>query len=597
MTPPTRSRPDPEVSSPPASEGAYAPQQGPDGGPEDAPAQGGFLFVASTGRKQKDRKQLKTLRAHVMHNYLERSHAEQQAADPKKATVVSFAGDRLRTDKQRATAAGGQKMRFRMRSGELELRYPPRHRKGKKKTDRTREVDSNDAGSELPKDKTESLVSTRRQGAAESGFVPGMPVTWIGSRNIDVFGVLPVRLTEGDDARLYLFRHYERYPWCPINGQSTWSEFAISDQLVFHATMYSWGVHFRHRRPIPDSQEEMKTLQHKLAAISLINDRLSNSQRAASDETIAAVAALTNIALVMDSYAEATKHMAGLHAIVEMRGGMSSLSSGVQQHLQRLISWNDLIYSEVFDERLRFPPIEVWDESWAAFQRRNLSGELPGLSRAELRAAGVPRHKVLDLLSDIRNLCTAEQNNPLRTTSEEGRMRRGDMFHRVERKLRLIVQADTAPGNNRWDATVWRAVSLAALLFTHHHLRGNPLKYRHFNVLSTQLYDTLLTMDEDLSELDFAPAMLIWILSTGALTSTLAAVHASFVFMLGKACRRHGLRDYDQYQRTISQFLWTGQADQSRHNQLWLELEPSLLEPSLQARGVPSYQQQYVFEI
>ncbi|EXJ66277.1 uncharacterized protein A1O5_10429 [Cladophialophora psammophila CBS 110553] len=592
MAPSARSRPDPEVSSPSASETANALQQGSEEGPEDALAQGGFLFVASTGQKQKDRKQLRTLRAHVMHNYLERSHAEQQTADPKKATVVSFAGNRLQTDRQRAAATGGQKMRFRMRSGELELRYPHRLRKGKKKTDRTIEVGDKDAGTELPKDKTESLVSTRREGAAESGFVPGMPVTWIGSRNIDVFGVLPVRLTEEDDARLYLFRHYERYPWCPINGQSTWSEFAISDQLVFHATMYSWGVHFRHRRPIPDSQEETKTLQHKLAAISLINDRLSHSQQAASDETIAAVAALTNIALVMDSYAEATKHMAGLHAIVEMRGGMSSLSSGVQQHLQRLISWNDLIYSEVFDEKLRFPPIEVWDESWAAFQRRNLSGALPGLSRAELRAAGVPRHKVLDLLNDIRNLCGAEQTNPLRTTGEEGRMRRGDMFHRVERKLRLIVQADTAPGNNRWDATVWRAVSLAALLFTHHHLRGNPLKYRHFSVLSTQLYDTLLTMDEDLTELDFAPAMLIWILSTGALTSTLAAVHASFVFMLGKACHRHGLLDYDQYQGTISQFLWTGQADQSRHSQLWLELEPSL-----QARGVSSYRQQYVFEI
>ncbi|OAP64405.1 hypothetical protein AYL99_00377 [Fonsecaea erecta] len=490
------SRSSPGAISPPASEPASAHQQV----SEDAPPQGGFLFIASTGqRTQKDPKQLKTLRAHVMRNYLERSHAEQQETEPKEFSVMSFASTRVRTQRQKTAVTGGQKMRFRMRSGELEQRYPHRDPKGKKKAKPARDGTENEA---------ESNVNVQQTGAAESGFVPGIPVTWLEARKIDVFGVLPVRLDEGDEASLYLFRNYDRYPWCPINGQSSWSQFAISDQLVFHATMYSWGVHFRHRRAVPDSQEEMKTLQHKLAAISLINDRLSDSRQAASDETIAAVAALTNIALVMDSYPEASKHMAGMHAIVELRGGMSSLRSSIQQHLQRLISWNDLIYSEVFDEKLRFPPIEVWDESWAGFQQRTFSGPLPGLSRAELRAAGVPHHKVLDLLNDIRDLCEAEQLNPLSTLVEDGRMRRGDMFHRVERKLRLIVQGDTGPGNNRWAATVWRSVSLAALLFTHHHLRGNPLKYRHFNVLATQLYDTLLTMDEDLRELDFAPAML-----------------------------------------------------------------------------------------
>jgi hypothetical protein len=466
-------------------------------------------------------------------------------------------------------------MRFRMRSGELEQRFPYRYRKGKRSERRrgAKEEDSTAESAEVAK----SPMVDENQVAADSGFVPGMPVTWLGSRRIDVFRVLPVQLDEADEASLQLFQQYDRYPWCPINGQNSWSSFAVSDQLVFHATMFSWGMHFRHRRPIPDPQEEMKTLQHKVAAISLINDRLSNSDQAANDETVAAVAALTNIALVIDSYPEASKHMAGLWAIVEMRGGLSSLASGVQQHLQRLISWNDLIYSEVFDEKLRFPPIEVWDESWGTLRRRNLPGSLPGLSRAELRAAGVPHHEVLHLLNDMRDLCDAEQTSPLRMTSDEGRMRRGDMFHRLERKLRVIIQGSTSAGNSRWDATVWRAVSIAALIFTHHHLRGNPLKYRHFNVLSMQLYDALLTMDEDLIELDFAPALLIWVLSTGAVVTTaMGAVHASFVFMLGKVCIRYGLADYDRFRWMLGQFLWTGEADEARYSRLWQELEPSL---------------------
>jgi hypothetical protein len=503
-----------------------------------------------------------------MHNYLERK----QEVEANQAGRVSLKSGPSQGEESKRGVSGGQKMRFRMRSGELQLRLPYRYRKGKKAKRRNETEDEGGSTGKQPS------ATIEHQGATDSGFVPGMPATWLGSRKIDVFGVLPVQMEEGDETSLLLFHQYDRYPWCPINGQSSWPSFAISDQLVFHATLFSWGMHFRHRRPVPDPREDMKTLRHKGAAISLINSRLSDSNQAANDETVAAVAALTNIALVFDSYSEASKHMAGLWAIVQMRGGLASLKSSVQQHLQRLISWDDLIYSEVFDEKLRFPPIEVWDESWGTLERRQTtSGSLPGLSRAELRVAGVPYHYVVDLLHDMRELCETEQSSPLRMTNDQGRMRRADMFHRIERKLWVILQGDTVPGNNRWEATVWRAVSLSALLFTHHYLRGNPLKYRHFNVLSTQLYDTLLTMDQDLTELDFAPTLLIWVLSTGAVTTSLSpVVHSSFMFMLGRACAKYGLLDYDRFQWTLSQFLWTGEADDARYSNLWHELEPAM---------------------
>ncbi|KAI1609475.1 hypothetical protein EDD36DRAFT_71659 [Exophiala viscosa] len=408
-------------------------------------------------------------------------------------------------------------------------------------------------------------------------YVPGYPLTLLEPQAIDPFGTLAVELNTKDEIFLHRFYKLDRYPWCPINGQSDWSIFAVSDQLVFHATMFSWGMHFRHRTPAPKHDEEMQVIQHKLAAISLINSRLSDPEAATSDATIAAVAALTNIALVIDSYPEASKHMRGLEAIVKMRGGLSTLGSGVQLHLQRLISWNDLIYSEVFDEKLRFSPIEVWDEAWGTFQQPDESTSLPGLSYTELRAARVPRHDVLELLGDIQGLCRLEQTSPLLQTDEQGRMRRGDMFHRIERRLRLIVQADTAPGKNRWDATVWRAVSLTALVFTHHHLRGNPLKYRHFPVLSMQLHDTLLTMSEDLSEFAFAPILLLWVLSTGAIVSSnVEAVHQSFVTMLSRACVRYGLVEGDQFLWNMSGFLWIGEADEKRSSELWQEMERSM---------------------
>jgi hypothetical protein len=545
-------------------------------------ASGDFLFISNTGQKGKasDPRQMKSLRAHVMRNYLARDpegrqQGQQQGSGAEVAAGQAVLSTREQPRQIKPAVRGGQRMRFRLKSDGLELRYPHQHSKGKKKDGRVQ-----DAATVAAERSKRSATVQGMSNDADSPtryYVPGYPLTLLHSpASIDPFGTLAVRLDSRDEVFLSRFYKLDRYPWCPINGQSSsWSMFALSDQLVFHATMFSWGMHFRHRMARPDSDEEMQVIQHKVAAISLINDRLSDPEQAVSDATIAAVAALTNIALVVDSFPEATQHMQGLQAIVDMRGGLGALTSGVQQHLQRLITWNDLIYSEVFDEKLRFPAIDIWDRSWVAFPHPDFESDLPGLSAAELRAAGVPRrHEVLDILRDVWVLCYAEQVSPLARTAEAGRMQRGDMFHRVERRLRLIVQAEAAPGrNSRWDATVWRAVSLAALIFTHHHLRGNPLKYRHFPVLTTQLYDTLLTMSEDLSEFDFAPAMLVWMLSAGVVASPIPAVRESLLVMLADACRRHGLVDWEGYWSTLSGFLQAGDADEKRHLKLWPELD------------------------
>jgi len=525
-------------------------------------ALGGFLFIASTGQKSgpRDRKQLKTVRTHVMHNYLDRTSAK-DASDklhPSETEPQNVVG------KAKAGSSAGQKMRFRLTSGGLELRHPHRLRKSKR---RPQEADNQGEPQAIPNPEDESDV------------IPSLPITWLSASRNDPFDTLPARLNESDEILLSRFRTVERWPWCPINGQGLWPQFAYSDQLVFHATMYSFGMHFKCRihkgNTIPslDPEEDMRIIQHKLAAISLINDRLSDERQAVSDGCIAAVATLTNIALVLDSHEEAKKHMQGLSAVINMRGGLLSLGDGVQTHLQRLISFNDLIYSELFDEELRFPPlVEVWNGAWAALELPESSGSLPGLSRAELDYFKIHPHPVLEVLEEIRQLCYSEQTKPLEQASDTARMIRADVCLKLERRLRLFIQSEAPPATSAIDGPFWKATALAALIHVHRSLRGNPLRYRHFKVLTMQLYDTLLTMDDGLPELDFSPSMAVWILNTGVFTCLSPVVRSEFLEMLRKACMRFGLVTWPTFHRTVSRFLWMGEADEQRYRELWEEL-------------------------
>ncbi len=88
------------------------------------------------------------------------------------------------------------------------------------------------------------------------------PLLAIGLGQIDPVAALPFELDRVDEALLDRFQHYERWPWCPVSGQSLWAPFAMSDKLVFHATMYSWAIHFRSQF-IGDARQQAATIKRK----------------------------------------------------------------------------------------------------------------------------------------------------------------------------------------------------------------------------------------------------------------------------------------------------------------------------------------------
>ena len=350
----------------------------------------GFLFVSVTGEHSQpdDPKARKVIRTHVMRNYLEHTSDE-----PNKRPVATI--------QPIPAPVVGQKLRFRLKKDKLEQSLPLRSRvkpvtrpKGnaerREKEDKTaapsagylresktspitaRNAHSSRVASVAPnrggvKSPLLSWVQTTSElwpdlfedpfstlGQEVELALPTSPLHWFGNSRIDPLGVLPLELTPFDEVLVDRFQNYMPESWCPVSGQSAWFPFAINDQLLFHATLYNWAMHFADATHDGSFARHPGIMRHKLNAIHMINEKLSDPVEAVRDENLGAVVAIINVEVAYGSAKESERHMAGLRAMVDMRGGIETLGDGIGGLLQRLVGWTDLNYAELHGAPLIF---------------------------------------------------------------------------------------------------------------------------------------------------------------------------------------------------------------------------------------------------
>lgn len=400
------------------------------------------------------------------------------------------------------------------------------------------------------------------------------PLLLFGISRLDPFGVLPMKLTPWDEVLVDRFCHYKKWPWCPVSGQSLWSPFALSDELAFSATMYSWSMGVGSRLLGKDASTWLEInpeiMQYRLSTISLVNTRISNPDEAVKDETIAAVTMVTNLELLYGTREAASQHMNGLKALVDMRGGSISFVTPLQLLLQRLLSWVDIVYSEIFGTVPMFPPAEIWDLTWNSHDQLALPGSPIGLLPRALSSTGLTHHEVVDALQDVHELCELQRSRPMRTLQEQERMLRCDMFMKIESRLNIIVQS-TNGISFKLDShrgLIWRATSLGTLIFVHHFLRANPLRHRQFGVLVPMLHETLSQMDQSFRQLAFARPLLFWILSIGSVASSGLTCNDWFVQKLSATCTSYHM-GWLELRSLLKGFLWTGTDDEERYLSVW----------------------------
>ena len=272
--------------------------QDPDRVAPEQDVQGGFMFVAITGKKDQaqDKGARKQMRAHVMHNFRGKESKLNQWGRVED-------GDRSAQQAGHIPTNVGQKLRFRLKDdGILEESVPLRQR-GKKvrsrKDDKVAEGLPDEASEErqaVPTPDFESWTrqssgdqpdfqldsqpdfhlpflsppqKTRQHGAVTEGYfdkkaptnfwddvdatstskaiagirLPTSPLLPFGISRLDPLSVLPFALSRRDEEFIDRFRLWETDSWCPVNGRGSWFTFALRDKLLFNATMYHWGKH------------------------------------------------------------------------------------------------------------------------------------------------------------------------------------------------------------------------------------------------------------------------------------------------------------------------------------------------------------------
>jgi hypothetical protein len=573
----------------------------------------GFLFVSVTGEHAQpdDRRTRKVIRTHVMRNYLE--HTGDDSTKASAHSVQSIPAPVV-----------GQKLRFRLKKDKLEQSLPLRSRgkpatraKGtgeKRVKDNSAAVPgagflhqfelSTDSAAKLQEpeviatapsqtlEKSPFLAWVQNTSAlSPNGFgdpfsqldpevelaLPTSPLRWFGNSRTDPLGVLPVQLTSFDEVLVDRFQNYMPDSWCPVSGQSAWFPFAVNDQLLFHATLYNWAMHFAHAANDGVFASHPGVMRHKLIAIRMINEKLSDPVEAVRDESLGAVVAIINAEVAYGSAEESARHMTGLRAMINMRGGIETLGDGIGGLLQRLVGWTDLNYAELHSAPLMFTKENCdWDRvrAEAGWSCPSCFHEAPNV--AEPGPSPTKHTQVIPLLREIRDLCGEVALRPLLTMPEHEKMKRSDRFHALERRLRIVAERSTdekATDAEHRDDLVWRSCASAGLLYVHHVLRGLPIGYRQFDTLCQDLLFTLIGIADVEQAWNFAPELLIWVLSVGVILTPARPQYNWFVDSLAAACATFGYAEWFQYREAIKSFLWVDKRDDERYLSIWQAIE------------------------
>ena len=362
-----------------------------------------------------------------------------------------------------------------------------------------------------------------------------------------------------------------------VNPDGKYFSVAVSDPALFHASMSLVTQHEAATRGTPLSAQYYA---HRGAAIHIISTRIGHPVESISDVTIGTVAILASADTCADISSNA--HIHGLASLVELRGGLQTLSSSEQ--IKRVVTWADLVHAASYGKKpsLTISKCNAGSEVGAMFGKN----EVATLLQAIYHDLPPVPEQAIALYQNLRLLCIAK-TSPDIVDMEDTFSRRvfANVLYRVE--YLLLDQTRSSTVTDASESADWALLASIAggILFTYSRLRSLVVTLQPFQNLIKQLRRTLEhclpkgTLEEPTPGI--ALALALWLLFVGFDSTNIpsrADDHEWFIRMATEICRRHGVRSRKELSAQLRQVVVLKTHCPPIADALWSEIEYRLFD-------------------
>ncbi|TVY83616.1 Cryptochrome-1 [Lachnellula suecica] len=408
-----------------------------------------------------------------------------------------------------------------------------------------------------------SPVSQHSQVIAKPLSLPAI----IGSGALDPFSTLPTLISPRTE--ILLFHAHRGVLSSRIMGRlrREWLQLATQDTAMFHIALSHYAGNYGLAR---HENDPVEALRFRMEAMSIMNQRLENFDKALTDGSIGTVASLSSYEATNGDTAVFQTHMEGLKELVKLRGG---LQAGLNQYTRRLVLWADLNCANALGGTPVFELSEYTDllpPSPATSPPADQQLEHPppfeeiGNILSDLKLIDP---SLVDLFMLLRDLAELDQGSP-KSAEDFNAIRDSD-------KLLLAEVTLLALSKNPSSSKLLTSTCMAAIIFLDKHLRGITFNARIMERFVARLQ---VSMNDVLSiispfEIDVKTArIMLWILYVGGVAAEEKIERAWFVTHLSYICDSLQLNNWKDAKQILESFLWPLEWETDRAR-LWEEVD------------------------
>lgn len=112
---------------------------------------------------------------------------------------------------------------------------------------------------------------------------------------------------------------------------SIWFQYLQMDPIYLHSTLWTAQAYFDW---IKGHGSSLASMYHETNTLHLLQKRVTDSRMATTDITISVVVTLVMMTILLGNHEASRKHMAGLHKMVNIRGGLYVFKENPQLQLK-----------------------------------------------------------------------------------------------------------------------------------------------------------------------------------------------------------------------------------------------------------------------